>query len=133
MATFSERQFYWADQLTKADDATRLWIDRNYTTSWGTSAKIIVENIQKIAQRARLAIQNPQQFPTVDKFDSTMKALLDGIYSQLAETPPKWSDPFVDTATDVANAAKPALTWGAGGIGLGVVLLAALYFLPWKR
>lgn len=133
LSTFSARAFYWATELEKADSALRAWIDSNMKWSWGDSGKIVVENCAKLAERARRAIQNPQSYPTVERFDAEVKALVSGIYLQIRDPVPQWTDLAKDTAGDVGDLAKPIATWGSAGIGFGLVAVAAVYLLLWKR
>ena len=130
------RAEYWKNELAKATIAYNVWFNNN-TMTWGDGVAIISANVKHFRDKALIAIQNPTQFPTVEKLDNAVRAWIEGIYLQINENLPKWSDPIRQTYNDIRDTAKDVAkdvtTWGAGGIGLGLVLVGAAYLLLNKR
>lgn len=138
-ALIGQRVTYWTEELRKATTAFNKWYHDNTLTSWGTGIDVVSYNVDKMAADARMALQKAYSYPSAARFDSQMRILVEGIYAQISEPAPKWTDPVWETASDTEDALKPvgdalgdALKWGSGGVGLGLVLLAVGYVL-WKR
>lgn len=134
--TFSTRAYYWADALKSATTAANAWHRENVLLSWGDSVSIAMKNVEGLANKARAAIQNPQRFPTVEAFDATVRAYVEGVYAQIKTPAPKWTDPIWETKDDLIDGAKEvAQEVGkpiAFGAGAALVLLGALYLLSRK-
>lgn len=135
-ASFSARQLYWAEQLKLATIAFNEWYNQNTRLAWGNSVSVVASNVEQMVSRARLALQNPQRYQTVEIFDDVLKAYVEGIYLQIKDKAPQWTDPVWETANDLKDGAvtvvkevgKP-LAFGAGA---GLVALGALYLLSRK-
>lgn len=127
-----QRSQYWKGELAKATIAFNRWYNDN-TMTWGDGLSIISANVKTFRDKAEKAIQNPTQFPTIDRLDAVVSAYIEGIYLQINERLPKWTDPFRETYKDVKNVVKETATFGVAGASFGLVAVAAVYLLLMKR
>lgn len=133
--TLGSRAQYWRDELREARRAIAAWALRQGLLADTQAVMRTVKTATSIADRAASTIERWMDFRDVSHFDRTVQPLIEGVYLQLNEEAPNWSEPFRETARDVvetgATAVRTATTWGAGGAGVAIV--AILAFLAWRE
>lgn len=130
-----QRRQYWSVQAVAAARAVEAWHRRQWL-DFEDAAGRVVRTCELLLYRARTVIKSAE-WRSVADLDARVAPLIEGVYRQVQEDVPRWTDPVVATVRDVKDAAvetaTQAATWGAAGSGAALVLLGAAYLYTQKR
>lgn len=119
----STRIQYWRGEIEKAARAANAWYRENAPLGWGDDAHRTLEACESLLVDALRAVNGEWG----ERTERLVRAKVESVYAYISEPIPKWTDVVQDTKREVTDIAATVGTWGAGGVGLGLVLLGGLW------